>query len=246
MRDADRTRDAGRLVALSLGARSGPLTDEHAALVMRYLADPDDRRITDELIDGLGMRRLDAHAETGLVLVAEDDSPFRMRIGDFFPRQVQSVQRRMLLACAMTACFVAFFPRPEDLEDTRIRLRRLDVDEIEGLVRDVATRLEAEARERGEELDPPTDEPNLVRAWAAWRQTSNSRKGTDGREIDRGTRQLVVRCLDLLAEQGLVRPVPKGKTYVSTRRMQTLARELAGSLVWSQVTPESASEDSAS
>jgi hypothetical protein len=245
MSAADHARDAGRLVALTLGGRGGPLTEEHEALVARYLADPETRAVADELIEGLGLRRVDVHADTGLVLAAGADSPFRMRVSDFFPRQSQSVQRRMLLACAMVACFVAFFPRPEDLEDARVRLRRLDVDEIEGLVRDVATRLEAEARERGEELDPPADEPDLVRAWAVWRQTSNSRKGTDGREIESGTRQIVVRCLDLLVEQGLVRAVLKGKTYVSTRRMQAMARELAGSLMWEQVASEPAKGETA-
>ncbi len=50
----------------------------------------------------------------------------------------------------------------------------------------------------------------------------------------RRTRQIVIRCLDLLAEQGLVRTIAKGETYASTRRMQAMAGELAGSLVWWQ------------
>lgn len=235
MSAAEQARDAGRLIALSLSSRGGPLSTEHHELVSRYLADPAVRVATDEAIDGLGLLRVDAHPETGLLLVASVDSPFRMRLADFFPRQSSTVQRRMLLACAMVACFVAFFPRPEDLEDRQVRLRRLDVDDIERLVRDVATRLDAEARECGEELDPPSDEPDLVRAWAAWRLTSNSKKGSDGREIESGTRQIVVRCLDLLAEQGLVRVAAKGKTYVSTRQMQAMAALLAGSQVWTQV-----------
>jgi hypothetical protein len=229
-------RDAGQLVRLSLAARSGPLSEEHAALVARYLAEPALRGATEATIDGLGLRLVDASATGGLLLTsAGSDSPFRMRLSDFFPRQTTSVQRRMLLACAMVACFVAFFPRPEDLEDANERLRRRDVDDVDRLVRDVAARLDAEARDRGEELDPPIDEPDLARAWTVWRQTSNSKKTVDGREREVGTRQVVVRCLDLLAEQGLLRTIVKGETYASTRRMQAMARELVGSLAWSQV-----------
>ncbi|MBB4662339.1 hypothetical protein [Conexibacter arvalis] len=229
-------RDAGQLVRLSLAARSGPLSEEHAALVARYLAEPALRSATEATIDGLGLRLVDASAQGGLLLTSTgSDSPFRMRLADFFPRQTTSVQRRMLLACAMVASFVAFFPRPEDLEDSNERLRRRDVDDVDRLVRDVAARLDAEARERGEELDPPIDEPDLARAWTVWRQTSNSKKTVDGREREVGTRQIVVRCLDLLAEQGLLRTIVKGETYASTRRMQAMARELVGSLAWSQV-----------
>lgn len=233
---ADDARDAGLLVRLSLAARSGPLGDEHAELVARYLAEPSLRSATDAAIDGLGLRLVHASQSGGLLLTAAgSDSPFRMRLADFFPRQSTSVERRMLLACAMVACFVAFFPRPEDLEDGNERLRRLDVDDVDRLVRDVAARLDTEARARGEELDPPIDEPDLARAWTVWRRTSNSKKAADGREREVGTRQIVVRCLDLLAEQGLLRTIAKGETYASTRRMQAMARELAGSLVWTQV-----------
>lgn len=233
---ADDARDAGLLVKLSLNARSGPLGDEHAELVARYLAEPSLRSATDAAIDGLGLRLVHASARGGLLLTAAGaDSPFRMRLADFFPRQSTSVQRRMLLACAMVACFVAFFPRPEDLEDANERLRRLDVEDVDRLVRDVAARLDAEARERGEELDPPIDEPDLARAWTVWRQTSNSKKAADGREREVGTRQIVIRCLDLLAVQGLLRTIAKSETYASTRRMQAMARELSGSLVWTQV-----------
>jgi hypothetical protein len=233
---AETARDAGQLVRMSLAARSGPLSEEHAALVARYLAEPALRSATEATIDGLGLRLVDASAQGGLLLTSTgSDSPFRMRLADFFPRQTTSVQRRMLLACAMVACFVAFFPRPEDLEDSNERLRRRDVDDVDRLVRDVAARLDAEARARGEELDPPIDEPDLARAWTVWRRTSNSKKAADGREREVGTRQIVVRCLDLLAEQGLLRTIVKGETYASTRRMQAMARELVGSLAWSQV-----------
>jgi len=234
----DLSADAGLLVRLSLGARSGPLSEEHAALVGRFLAEPALRGATEATIDGLGLRLVHASQEGGLLLTsAGADSPFRMRLADYFPRQTTGVQRRMLLACAMVASFVAFFPRPEDLEDSNERLRRRDVDDVDRLVRDVCARLDAEARERGEELDPPIDEPDLARAWTVWRQTSNSKKGADGREREVGTRQVVVRCLDLLAEQGLLRTIVKGETYASTRRMQAMARELVGSLAWSQVAP---------
>lgn len=236
MTPADDARDAGLLVRMSLSARSGPLSEDHAALVGRYLAEPSLRAATDATVDGLGLRLVHASAQGGLLLTsAGADSPFRMRLADFFPRQTTGVQRRMLLACAMVASFVTFFPRPEDLEDTNERLRRRDVDDVDRLVRDVSARLDAEARERGEELDPPIDEPDLARAWTVWRQTSNSKKGADGREREVGTRQVVVRCLDLLAEQGLLRTIVKGETYASTRRMQAMARELVGSLAWSQV-----------
>ncbi|MDO8188722.1 hypothetical protein Q5424_17710 [Conexibacter sp. JD483] len=235
---AELSADAGLLVRMSLNARSGPLSEDHAALVGRFLAEPALRGATEATIDGLGLRLVNASQEGGLLLTsAGADSPFRMRLADYFPRQTTGVQRRMLLACAMVASFVAFFPRPEDLEDTNERLRRRDVDDVDRLVRDVSARLDAEARERGEELDPPIDEPDLARAWTVWRQTSNSKKGADGREREVGTRQVVVRCLDLLAEQGLLRTIVKGETYASTRRMQAMARELVGSLAWSQVAP---------
>ena len=236
MSPADDARDAGLLVRVSLSARSGPLSEDHATLVGRYLAEPSLRAATEAMVDGLGLRLVHASAQGGLLLTsAGADSPFRMRLADFFPRQTTGVQRRMLLACAMVAAFVTFFPRPEDLEDTNERLRRRDVDDVDRLVRDVSARLDAEARERGEELDPPIDEPDLARAWTVWRQTSNSKKGVDGREREVGTRQVVVRCLDLLSEQGLLRTIVKGETYASTRRMQAMARELVGSLAWSQV-----------
>lgn len=224
----------GMLLRFALTRRTGPPSDEHLALLKRYKAEPQLRAACDATAHGLGLRVMDADPDDGLLLAAADgDSPFRMRLADFFPRQTTGVQKRMMLACAMVACFVAFFPRPEDLEE-RVRLRRLDVDEIDRLVRDIVARLDSDARERGEELDPPTDEPDLARAWAIWRSTSNSRKATDGREREVGTRQIVARCLDLLAEQGLVRTIERGQTYASTRRMQAMARELAGSLVWWQ------------
>ncbi len=236
---AELSADAGLLVRMSLNARSGPLSEDHAALVGRFLAEPALRGATEATIDGLGLRLVHASQEGGLLLTsAGGDSPFRMRLADYFPRQTTGVQRRMLLACAMVASFVAFFPRPEDLEDSNERLRRRDVDDVDRLVRDVSARLDRRgARERGEELDPPIDEPDLARAWTVWRQTSNSKKGADGREREVGTRQVVVRCLDLLAEQGLLRTIVKGETYASTRRMQAMARELVGSLAWSQVAP---------
>lgn len=228
-------RDAGTLVRLTLNARPGKLPEAHTELLQRYFAEPALHDCCAEVIDGLGLVIVDVDVDHGMLLAAAaGDSPFRMRVADFFPRQTAGVQRRMVLGCAMVACFVAFFPRPEDLEDRRVRLRRLDVDEIDRLVRDVASRLDAEARERGEEFDPPTDEPDLARAWAIWRGTSNSMKASDGREREGGTRQIVIRCLDLLAEQGLVRTIAKGETYASTRRMQAMAGELAGSLVWWQ------------
>lgn len=225
--------DVGTLIRLSLSARGGTLSDEHSLLLSRYQAEPDLRAAVDATAEGLGLCVVDVDSDDGMLLAAASgESPFRMRMADFFPRQTAGVERRMLLACAMIACFVAFFPQPEDLEDRRVRLRRLDVDEIDRLVRDIAARLDAEARERRDELDPPTDEPDLARAWTIWRSTSNSRKASDGREREVGTRQVVVRCLELLGEQGLVRTISRGETYASTRRMQAMAGELAGSLVW--------------
>jgi hypothetical protein len=56
---------------------------------------------------------------------------------------------------------------------------------------------------------------------------------------------VVVRCLELLAEQGLVRTVERGETYASTRRLQIMARELAGSLVWTQASAALAAEGGA-
>src|SRR5438093_1487185 len=112
----DVTEKSGRLVRFALLPRLLPSDDtEYLQLIREFLSNAAFQDVTNALARGLGLRVLSVSTQSGLVLGAASDSPFKLRREDYHSRM--SASDRIVQGLIHLAIAAWCFPRAEDLRE---------------------------------------------------------------------------------------------------------------------------------
>lgn len=232
--------DAARLIALGMRPRSLPARDLiYADLVRRHAEDPAFAELTSAIADGLGLVVLACAPQTGLVLAATEQSLFAMKIDDYVRRTVFRERReveRVLHGLIHLAVAAVAYPRPDDLANDSY-LGRVNVEQVDSLVREACRMLEEKAAAAEENNDPLDDAPGLERTWRIYARRPAAATTKDGRLAPDATRSMVTKALRFLTDQGFLTAVSGdgGGTYRTTPRYQVHVRELAAEAAFTEL-----------
>lgn len=113
MSNRDDSRDVGLLLRYSLDHRLTPARhDTYGRLLNRYHTEPDLRTAFDETIAGLGLRILSADRVSGLVLIAEPESP--LAVTDTSPwLRIRGSADRMVYGVALAGVAAWCYPNAQ-------------------------------------------------------------------------------------------------------------------------------------
>ncbi len=100
----------------------------------------------------------------GIVAFAGDDSPFALTVGDYAKRAAGSDPLWVVHGPAFAAAARLSFPQAAHL-DSVDRQPRVSVADVDEYLRRLCARLDEDFR--GEDVDPPADQPALERSWRA-------------------------------------------------------------------------------
>jgi hypothetical protein len=156
--------DAGRLFGHALNPTLTPGTSGKAAdygrLVERYLGDEAFRMLFDDILEGVGCTVAHASPETGVVVLAEPESPWcwPARHGDlpWNNKQFKDEDQRAARMIVIPALLAYVAPTAADLEDLltdpTLLLPAVPVADLENFIREAALDLErAHGNPEGEE-----------------------------------------------------------------------------------------------
>jgi hypothetical protein len=223
---------AAQLVALGMRPKQLPARDPvYADLVARYSQDDDFKAAVHAVAAGLGLIVLAVGRQTGIVLAAQEDSVFEIKMDEYAKRAALGGKRaaeKVIHGVIHMAVAALGFPRPDDLaNDTYIG--RVSVEQVDAMVREACRVLEERARAADANNDPLEDAPDLERAWRAYARRPATATTKDGRLAADSTRGMTARAMRFLADQGLLVQVngEQGGTYRTTPRYQVHVRELA-------------------
>jgi hypothetical protein len=223
---------AAQLVALGMRPKQLPARDAvYADLVARYGQDDDFKAMVHAVAAGLGLVVLAAGRQTGIVLAAQEDSVFEIKMDEYAKRASIAGRRaaeKVIHGVIHMAVAALGFPRPDDLaNDTYVG--RVSVEQVDAMVREACRVLEERARTADANNDPLEDAPELERAWRAYARRPATATTKDGRLAADSTRGMTARAMRFLAERGLLVQVSGelGATYRTTPRYQVHVRELA-------------------
>jgi hypothetical protein len=220
----DLAHGAGQLIAFGLRGRLRPAQDpEYAALLQRYRADSALREMVAVVASGLGLVVL-GETDHGLVLGAEQGSPFAVRLEDY-KRSRLSVDERLCHGLIQLAIAAWCFPTAESLEDpdavagATVSTRRI----VEYLVD-----LCGELKERHKE-DPDIGTQELREAWRIVLARAETRGTADGRRSASTLSGMVAHALEFLEAGGLLRRVgdQDGGSWQALGSYRLQVRELA-------------------
>lgn len=216
--------DAARLVAFGLRPKLRPESEpDYGSLVTRYRVDAAFRDVVGAVSAGLGLAVLDA-GPFGVVLGAEDGSPFAYRLGDY--RQNLTVDDRLLHGLVHLAIAAYCYPTAASL-DEEAAVQRVTVLGVERYLREACQRL----AERAGDADPREDQPELEQAWRIFHRRNATRDSADGRRLGKSTQSMIHVALETLADNGFLRRITdaEGGTYQALHRYRLQVRELAAS-----------------
>jgi hypothetical protein len=156
--------DAGRLLGHALNPSATPGSGGKAAdygrLVDRYLGDETFRMLFDDILEGVACSVAHASPETGVVLLAEPDSPWcwPTRSADlpWHNKLLKDDQQRAARILVIPALLAYVAPTAADLEDfltdPTLLLPQVPVTDLENFIREAALDLErAHGNPEGEE-----------------------------------------------------------------------------------------------
>ena len=220
---------AGRLVSYGLRPKLNPATDdEYRELVALYRGDDRFRQLVDGILAGLGLRATYAD-KLGFYLAAEVESPFAYNVSDFRRERgtsdVTGVRMRGLYAIAAVGIAAYFYPQVQHLADEYHR--PATSAQIEGFVRAACENLRARLGDEDPEQQSLDDEP----AWKVVLRQKEVTPGVDGRRGQQGTKDIVEKLLEVLAEQQLVRRQSDGRggtRYQPLERFRLQVANFAG------------------
>ncbi|HET8642823.1 MAG TPA: hypothetical protein VFM37_12850 [Pseudonocardiaceae bacterium] len=223
---------AARLVAFGLRPRQLPARDAvYADLVARYAQDVGFKDLVQAVAAGLGLVVLAVGRQSGIVLAAQEDSAFEVRMDDYAPRAFTGERRaaeKVLHGLIHMAVAALGFPRPDDLaNDTYVG--RVSVEQVDAMVREACRVLDDRARQAEANNDPLESAPDLERAWRAYARRPATAPTKDGRLAANSTRGMTAKAMKFLRDQGLLVQINSehGGTYRTTPRYQVQVRELA-------------------
>ena len=161
---------AAQLVALGMRPKQLPARDAvYAELVARYGQDDDFNAAVQAVAAGLGLVVLAVGRQTGIVLAAQEDSVFEIKMDEYAKRAAFGGRRgaeKVIHGVIHMAVAALGFPRPDDLaNDTYVG--RVSVEQVDAMVREACRVLEERARAADANDDPLEDAPALERAWRA-------------------------------------------------------------------------------
>jgi hypothetical protein len=222
---------AAQLVAFGLRPKLLPARDiAYGELVARYSQDDSFKGLVHAVAGGLGLLVLDAGKQTGIVLAAQEDSPFEIKMDEYARRTVAGNRRaadRVVHGLIHMAVAALGFPRPDDLADDSY-VGRVSVDQVDAMVREACRALDERAHAAEENHDPLEDAPDLERVWRAYARRPAAAVARDGRLTADSTRAMVAKAMKFLAEQGFLQAVGgESGGYRTTPRYQVQVRELA-------------------
>ncbi len=232
--------DAARLIALGMRPKLLPARDLiYSDLVRRYLEDAAFAELATAIADGLGLVVLACAPQTGLVLAATEQSPFAMKIDEYARRTAFRERReveRVLHGLIYLAVAAVAYPRPDDLANDSY-LGRVNVEQVDGLVREACRMLDEKAAAAEENNDPLDDAPGLERTWRIYARRPAAATTKEGRLTPDSTRSMIAKALKFLTDQGFLIVVSSegGGTYRTTPRYQVQVRELAAEAAFTEL-----------
>lgn len=223
--DLDLTEDAARLISYGLRPRLRPAANpDYGELLRRHRNEGALRTRSEAVARGLGLLILGA-TDHGLVLGAEDDGPFAMRLADY-RRQATTVADRLCHGLIQMAVAAWCFPTAQHLEErdsvvgVRVTVNRM-VEYLVELCR------ELDDQHAGD--DPEDGASELVEAWRTILSRAQTRATTDGRRSATTLVGMVAHALDALESGGMLRRVADddGGTFQALGSYRIQVRELA-------------------
>lgn len=244
MSNRDDARDVGLLLRYALDHRLTPARqDTYGQLLDRYHTEPDLRTAFDETIAGLGIRVLTADRVTGLVLIAEPESPLAVTDTSAWLR-IRGSADRMVYGVALAGVAAWCYPNARSVREPGTR--RLTAIDVDRLIREHAAAVES-----GEvELDAGLSE--------AWREYGRNRKEVAETHTGKLKRDCTVRmCEDVLvmlaafglviADKTVASPRADLQVWRSTDRFRAHVAHSGGPLAWQTMVqsglPSAASHD---
>jgi hypothetical protein len=228
--------DASRLVGYALRPKMRPVRDQtYAELVHRYRTDDAFAELVAAITVGLDLVVLDADDSHGLIVASTDESVFAVRMSDYAKRtggEGKSAER-VLHALAHLGAATLAYPRPADLAN-QAYVGRITVNGVEAFVREAGRRLGEAAAERGDDVDPPADEPDLEATWRLYQRRTAA--PSDGRRLSTSTLGIVSKALGFLTDQGMLtrRSDQDGGTFATTSRYRVQVAE-AGARMFTEL-----------
>lgn len=193
--------DAGKLLAYALRPRQTPwASQEYAGLLQRYETDSQFRSIVDGVVEGLGMRIVDA-TRNGLFLTATEGSPFRLAADDY--KQNMSAQERVLHGVIQVAIAAFSFPKADVLDqDDTVAPAHITPVKLAEYIRKFA-----EASATNSPAEAQSDASAERRAWRDALARAMTMETSGGKESTRSLTGMCRHALDFLESQGLMRVV---------------------------------------
>lgn len=223
----------GRFLHWGLSPGASPVREsEYAEVIQRWLDDGEFRSAAEHVAVGAGLIVVRV-TESGIVLMPDVGSVFRMKSGDF--RSTTTADDRLLEGFVQLGIAASVFPRPEMLEGDIMTLApSVSVEYVEETLRQLCAELEAEARD---EADPALSEieQGLYAGWRVYgRRVSEE---TSRRRSGHATKTLIQRSLDLLADSGMfLKRTRLGKpTYQPTFRYRVQVQEFSANRAFTLV-----------
>lgn len=225
MSDLELVEDASRLLSYGLRPKLRPAADPaYRDLLRRYRHEAGFRARVEAVARGLGLLVL-GETDHGLVLGAEDDGPFAMRLADY-RRNATSVADRLCHGLLQLAVAAWCFPTAQHLEESdsvvgvRVSTNRL-VQYVTDLCR--------ELKDRADTPDAAQDSAELEEAWRTILRRAENRTTSDGRRAANTLGGMAAHALESLEAGGLLRRISDedGGTFQALGSYRIQVRELA-------------------
>ena len=218
--------DAGKLIAYSLRPRQTPWASiEYSELLRRYETDSQLRAIVDGVVEGMGMRVVDA-TRNGLFLTAAEGSPFRLAADDY--KQNMSAQERVLHGVIQVAIAAFSFPKADVLDqDDTVAPAHVTPTKLADYIRKFA-----EAQAASSPAVSSSDDSAERCAWRDALARAMTMETSGGKESARSLIGMCRHALGFLESQGLMRVVDEensiyqGTTAYRIRLKYQAAHEL--------------------
>jgi hypothetical protein len=224
--------DVGRLIACALDPKLTPGRDQtYKDLVTRFKEDGQFAQDAAATVRGQGMVILQCDLIHGLVLAAQDGSPYAYRLEDY--GTISNTDERLLHGLIQLAIAATVFPTAKDLEEEG-PLRSVTAQEIYDHMDQLAQKLKERA---GDRTDPPADCPQLEPVWRLFLRTRATDTTSDARTNPHTTMGMIKRAFRFLVEQGFADELPQAglkDTYRMRARYRLHVLDASGYIMESQ------------
>ena len=216
--------DAGRLIAFGLKTRIRPSQDaSYADLLGRYRSEGAFREYVHTVARGLGLSIL-GETEHGLVLGADEEGPFALRLTDY-RRSGLSVDERLCHGLIQLAVAAWCFPTAQSLEDPdTVAGTKISARLVVGYLVDLCNQLK-----EANVSDSEQGSEELREAWRLVLSRAETRSSSDGRRSPSTLTGMVTHALEYLERGGLLRKLSEedGGTWQALASYRLQVRELA-------------------